>query len=159
MVYMLDTVFERVPEDMAVGVVKKELELRRDILVSELGVYRSADPAWELPGLLSFRSADSADGCGSDGQVVREFVNSYGLTVWSPSDFPEGGAMQLFDVDSGRRHVAYYDRWAAWGGESGSVATRWTGFPPMIPSAPWGRPGYEVGPGRGPRRGARRAHD
>ena len=91
MVYMLDTVFERVPEDMAAGVVRKELELRRDILVSELGVYHSADPAWELPAMLSFRSADSADGCGSDGQVVREFVNSYGLTVWSPTDFPDGG--------------------------------------------------------------------
>ena len=31
MVYMLDKICERVPEDMAVGVVKKELELRRDI--------------------------------------------------------------------------------------------------------------------------------
>ena len=156
MVFLLEPVAERVEIEKEPGVLDPELQMRREIMVNELCCYQSADPAWELPGLLTVRSSDSPDGQGSDGRLVREFHQQYGLTMWSSTDFQDGWAEQIFDTQTEKRRIAYYDRWESWQREESSVYKRWVGFPPVLPSAPWGRPGYDAG-GRRARRGQRQA--
>ncbi len=89
MTFSLRCVLERIKEDVEDAVVNEEAVCRRDILTGEIMAYHQADPAWEIPALLSYRSGASPDGAGADGPLVLEFQEKYGQRFRVPGQLRE----------------------------------------------------------------------
>lgn len=112
--------------------------------------------------MITVRSGDAPDATGSDGEMVKEFLEKYNLQFWSPTYLEEEdrrshGVYQVFDRESGFRRIFGYDIWESYVRPNPTTLRRWVKYPPHVPSAPWGRPGYVVG--RGVRRFRRDARE
>ena len=133
MVFVHDHTVEQFTFERKAESLNRELLMRREILVNNLGIFHPSDPAWLLPGVIVLLSHDSPDGRGRDGKVVRDMDQWKGFMSYSPSEVSSGEAQQAFEA-GGRRLPAQWVEWSRWAGDTRPVVQRLVKFPAQVPA-------------------------